>query len=181
VSVETIIEGVLEREKGYANNPKDAGGETMWGITIATARHHGYLGLMRELTRDQAARIYLAEYVTQPGFDKVVAMNAAIGEELVDSGVNCGPGLPGVWLQRTLNLLNREARLFPDLVVDGALGPATLAALKTVLGQRGADGARVILRALNCLQGARYFDITEKRAANEEFFFGWMLNRVEIK
>jgi hypothetical protein len=38
----------------------------------------------------------------------------------------------------------------------------------------------VILRALNCLQGARYFDITETRAANEEFFFGWMLNRVEI-
>jgi len=154
---------------------------TMWGITIATARRHGYLGPMRELTRDQASRIYLAEYVTRPGFDKVVAVNAAIGEELVDSGVNCGPGLPGVWLQRTLNLLNREARLFPDLVVDGALGAATLAALKSVLARRGADGVRVILRSLNCLQGARYFDITEKRAANEEFFFGWMLNRVEIK
>jgi lysozyme family protein len=180
MSIESIIEGVLEREKGYANNPKDVGAETMWGITIATARRHGYMGLMRELSRDLAARIYLGEYVTQPGFDKVVAINAEIGEELVDSGVNCGPGLPGPWLQRTLNLMNREAKLFPDLVVDGALGPATLAALKSVLAQRGTDGVRVIMRSLNCLQGARYFDITEKRAANEEFFFGWMLNRVEV-
>jgi lysozyme family protein len=181
MSIESIIEGVIEREKGYANNPKDTGGETMWGITIATARRHGYAGLMRELSRDLAARIYLEEYVIQTGFDKVAAINADIGEELVDSGVNCGPGLPGPWLQRTLNLMNREAKLFPDLVVDGVLGPATLAALKTVLAQRGADGMRVIMRSLNCLQGARYFDITEKRAANEEFFFGWMLNRVEMK
>lgn len=179
--IEIIIEGVIAREKGYANNPNDTGGETMWGITIATARRNGYAGAMRDLPRSTASLIYLREYVTAPGFDRVAAINAAIGEELVDSGVNCGPGLPGPWLQRTLNLMNRGAKLFPDLVVDGALGPATLSALKTVLTQRGADGERVIMRSLNCLQGARYFDITERRAANEEFFFGWMLNRVEVK
>lgn len=180
MSIEKIIEGVLDREKGYANNPKDAGGETMWGITIATARRNGYTGPMRELSRDQAARIYLNEYVTAPGFTRIAAINVAIAEELVDSGVNCGTGLPGKWLQRTLNLLNREAKLFDDLVVDGVLGPATQAALLYVLKQRGADGEKVILRALNCLQGAYYMEITERRAANEEFFFGWMLNRVGV-
>lgn len=181
MSIASIIEGVINREKGYVNNPKDRGGETNWGITIATARRHGYTGAMCDLTRDEAARIYLSEFVTQPGFNKVVAINAEIGEELVDSGVNCGPGRPGPWLQRMLNLMNREAKLFPDLVVDGQLGPATLAALKSVLAHRGADGVRVILRALNCMQGAYYVEITEKRAANEQFFFGWMLNRVEVK
>lgn len=180
MSITKIIEGVLDREKGYANNPNDAGGETMWGITIATARRNGYTGPMREMTRDRAAAIYLAEYVTTPGFHKIVALNAAIGEELVDSGVNCGPARPGPWLQRTLNLLNRQAKLFPDLVVDGVLGPVTQTALLTVLNNRGVDGEKVILRMLNCLQGAYYMEVTERRPANEEFFFGWMLNRVEV-
>jgi lysozyme family protein len=180
MTIQKIIEGVLDREKGYANNPNDAGGETMWGITIATARRNGYTGPMRELTRDQAATIYLHEYVTAPGFMRIAAINLPIAEELVDSGVNCGTSRPGPWLQRTLNLLNREAQLFPDLVVDGVLGPATQAALLHVLRQRGTEGERVILRMLNCLQGAYYMEITEHRAANEEFFFGWMLNRVEV-
>ena len=38
---------------------------------------------------------------------------------------------------------------------------------------RGAEGERVLLAALNCLQGARYLDITRKRGANETFTFGW--------
>lgn len=178
MSIQKIIEGVLDREQGYANNSKDTGGETMWGITIATARRNGYTGPMRDLPRDRAASIYLHEYVIAPGFMRIAAISTAIAEELVDSGVNCGVSRPGPWLQRTLNLLNREAKLFPDLVVDGVLGPATQAALLYVLKHRGADGEKVILRVLNCLQGAHYMEITERRAANEEFFFGWMLNRV---
>jgi lysozyme family protein len=178
MSIPQIIAGVLDREKGYANNPNDAGGETMWGITIATARRNGYTGTMRELPRDFAEAIYMREYVMAPGFGKVAVTSMAIAEELVDSAVNCGPGRPGKWLQRTLNLLNRQAKLFPDLVVDGVLGPATQLALIYMLDHRGADGEKVILRALNCQQGVYYMEITENRAANEEFFFGWMLNRV---
>jgi len=179
-SIDQIINDLIGREGRYSNNPADAGGETMWGITIATARRNGYAGPMRDMPRERAQAIYLAEYVTAPGFHKIIALNVAIGEELVDSGVNCGPGLPGPWLQRTLNLLNQQGKLFPDLVVDGKLGAVTQGALLTVLQLRGADGEKVILRALNCLQGAHYIDISEKRAANEDFFFGWMLNRVEI-
>jgi lysozyme family protein len=180
MSIQQIIDGVIEREKGYVNNPDDAGGETMWGITVATARRNGYTGAMRDLTREQAAAIYNREYVTAPGFARIAAINTSIAEELVDSGVNCGPGRPGPWLQRTLNLLNRQAKLFPDLVVDGALGPASQTALLHVLNYRGIDGEKVILRMLNSFQGAYYAEITEKRQANEEFFFGWLLNRVQI-
>lgn len=180
MSVQDIIEGVIGKEGRHSNNPLDAGGETMWGITIGTARIYGYTGPMRDMPRDVAAKIYLDLYVIKPGFHKIITHNYRIGEELVDSGVNCGPALPARWLQRTLNLLNRQAKLFPDLVIDGQLGPATERALLYVLAARGADGEKIILRALNCLQGAHYFDITEKRAANEEFFAGWLLNRVEI-
>ena len=179
-SIPEIIEGIVKREGGYVNNPKDRGGPTCWGITEAVARRHEYKGGMKELPRELAVKMYLQDYVIAPGFYQIAALNAAIAEELVDSGVNCGPGRPGPWLQRILNLLNREANLFPDLVVDGILGTETRAALSTVLRHRGKDGETVIINALNCLQGAYYVEITEKRAANEEFFFGWILNRVRI-
>ena len=180
MNIDTIIDSILSREAGYVNNPNDAGGATNFGITEATARRNGYLGSMRDLRQDQARDTYRREYVVAPGFDKIVAIDPQIGAELVDSGVNCGPGRPGPWLQRTLNLLNQQGRLFPDLVVDGQIGPATVAALRAVLAKRGSDGVRVILRALNGLQVAHYVTITEARPANEDFFYGWLLNRVEM-
>jgi hypothetical protein len=36
----------------------------------------------------------------------------------------------------------------------------------------------VLLTALNCLQGARYIELTEGREADEAYLFGWAANRV---
>lgn len=175
-----LIAAVIDREGDYSNNPADKGGPTRWGITEAVARRSGFAGDMRALPRDFAVAVYMRQYIGAPGFDRVLAVSGAIGEEMIDTGINMGVSLPGAWLQRILNALNQQARTFPDLVVDGDLGPATISALRTVLKLRGIDGEKVIVRALNCLQGARYLDITEGRPANEEFLFGWMLNRVAV-
>lgn len=175
-----LIDELIEREGGYVDNPADKGGKTCWGITEAVARKAGYKGDMRELPRGFAEAIYMQDYVIKPGFHRVLDVSWKIGEELVDTGVNMGQALPGPWLQRILNALNQQARTFPDLVVDGQIGPATISALRTVLAKRGAAGEKVIVRALNCLQGARYLEITEARDKNETFFYGWMLNRVEV-
>ena len=67
---------------------------------------------------------------------------------------------------------------YPDLVVDGVVGPATIAALRAYLAKRGAEGERVLLVALNCTQGARYLEITETRQQNEDFLYGWLRERV---
>lgn len=44
---------------------------------------------------------------------------------------------------------------------------------------RGKQGEEVLVKALNCSQGAYYLDITEKNRQNEEFIFGWMKARVK--
>jgi lysozyme family protein len=178
-SVDQMIDELIGREGRYSNNPADKGGETMWGITEATARANGYTGPMRDMPRATAVAIYRAEYFAKPGFDKVYSLSQPIAEEMFDTGVNMGVSLPGPWLQRILNALNREQADYPDIVVDGKIGAGTMGALRAYLSKRGADGEKVILRLLNCLQGARYLDITEKRAANEAFLHGWILNRVE--
>lgn len=175
-----IIDDLIQREGGYVDNRDDRGGATCWGITEAVARANGYMGDMRSLPRGFAEAVYTKRYINDPGFAKVLAISSLIGEEMIDTGVNMGVSHPGPWLQRILNALNQQQRTFPDLVVDGQLGAATLGALKTVIRQRGRDGEIVIARALNCQQGARYLDITENREQNESFFYGWMLNRVGI-
>lgn len=175
-----LIDELIEREGDYVDNPNDRGGATRWGITEAVARAHGYAGDMRDLPRDLAAAIYTHTYIDAPGFNLVLAVSPPIGEEMIDTGVNMGVGLPGPWLQRILNALNQQAHTFPDLTVDGHIGPVTIRALQSVLKRRGVDGEKVIVQALNCQQGARYLDITEGRPQNEAFYFGWMLNRVGV-
>ena len=180
MTTEQIVDAVIGREGKYTNNADDLGGETMWGITKAAAREHGYIGKMVEMPRTVAVAIYTKTYVNEPGFNRIAVVSEKIAEEMVDSGVNVGTSWPGPWLQRTLNVLNMRGTLYPDIAVDGQIGPSTISALKSLLAKRGKEGELVALRTLNCLQGARYLEITEKREANETFFYGWMKNRVEI-
>ena len=179
-TVDSIIASVIATEGDFVNNPSDPGGATRYGITERTARNAGYFGPIKDLPIDLANRIYRTRYVLAPGFDKILAVDADIAAEMVDTGVNMGPSKPGPWLQRALNALNQGGKRFPDLVVDGAIGPATAGALRTYLAWRGADGKKVLLRVLNALQAVAYLEIVEGRPASEEFFYGWILNRVEV-
>lgn len=180
MSIAPIIDDIIRREGEFSDHPADKGGPTRWGITEAVARASGYAGDMRQLPRQYAEALYMRRYINEPGFNRVMLVSLPIAEEMIDTGVNMGTSLPGPWLQRVLNALNQQARIFPDLVVDGQIGPATISALRSVISRRGPDGEKVIVRTLKCLKGARYLEITEAREKNEEFFFGWMLNRVEM-
>ena len=180
MTIEAMIEATIGKEGGYSNHPADKGGPTMWGITERIARKNGYKGDMRKLPRDTAVAIYRQEYAIRPGFAAVAEISPAVGEELFDTGVNMGQAVPALWFQMALNALNNGGKLYPDIVEDGDLGPATLAAFKALRKARGADADVVMLKALNCLQGARYIEISRTRAANEAFTWGWLRTRVEL-
>jgi lysozyme family protein len=180
MSIDSLIDGVIGREGAFTNNPNDPGGATMWGITERVARANGYAGPMNALPRDTAKDIYFSQYVTKPGFAAVMPLSERIAEELVDTGVNMGPSVAAMLLQRSLNALNGQGRFYADVGVDGDAGPATITALKAYLAKRGSAGESVLLKALNCLQGERYIDIAEKRPAAEDFVYGWLANRVAL-
>lgn len=177
MNIDTVIEDVLGKEGGYVNNPADRGGATRWGITEAVARAAGWKGAMRDLPRDYAKDIYRRRYVYGPRFDDVATLSEPIAGKLVDAGVNMGPPVATTMLQRLLNALNRLGKDYGDIVVDGLIGPGTLAALKAYLRVRGAEGETVLLSGLNHLQGERYVDLAEKRPANEAFLYGWLRTR----
>lgn len=175
-----IFESILGKEGGYVNHPDDKGGPTKWGITEKVARAHGYKGDMRELSRQSARQILEADYWYGPRFDQVSDISSEIAAELCDTGVNMGPSVATKMLQRALNVFNLNGKLYPDMDIDGLIGPRTINALRSYLKNRGKEGERVMLTALNCAQGERYIELAEKRQANESFVYGWMKERVSI-
>lgn len=173
-----VINSVIGKEGGYVNNPADRGGATIWGVTERVARAHGYTGDMRNMSREQAVAIYEADYWFGPRFDQIAQVSPAIAAELMDTGVNMGPSVPSKWLQRWLNAFNLQGTLYPDMIVDGQIGPRTISALTLFLKKRGKEGEAVMLKALNCSQGNRYLEIAEGNKSQEAFIYGWF-KRVE--
>ncbi len=187
MTITAIIDGILEREgEAFTNDPADSGGPTKWGVTLATLNDYfvsvfgraATVEDVQNLSRTMAFDVYAKRYIRDPGFHLVADMDAAIAEELIDTGVNCGTAVAGMILQRCLNALNLNGTKYPDIAVDGAVGRGTRAALKAYLDWRGAEGRAVLVKALNCLQGERYIDLAEKRPKDERFVYGWLRTRV---
>lgn len=116
---------LLGNEGRYSNDPRDPGGETMWGITIEVARENGYVGAMEEMDQSIAKTIYERKYWL-PAFDNLLYQ---VAFQVFDGAVNSGVGQSIRWLQRALGIAD-----------DGKLGPVSLGAitksdpLKLVLG-----------------------------------------------
>lgn len=116
------LSAILTYEGGWADNPADPGGATMKGVTLAVYSH--WLGRpaskdeLRAITDAELQAIYRAGYWNAIRGD---ALPAGIDLIVFDTAVNSGPG-------RAAKLLQGAA----GVTADGAIGPATLAAVRTV-------------------------------------------------
>ena len=174
------IDEIIKVEGGYSDDQNDSGGKTRYGITEAVARQYGYQGEMKNLPVSLAKQIYREKYWNPLQLDQIERISPAIVHEMLDTGINQGVGRAGEYLQLALNALNRQGKDYPDVKIDGDIGPATIAALRGLVSKRAGQGEVVLLRALNCLQGAFYVNLSQSRQKDEEFVFGWLLNRVVI-
>jgi len=170
-------------EGTYSNDPVDPGGETYKGI--ARKKHSTWKGwdIVDELKGEPGfpknldGTKELQECVKD--FYKIVFWDHLYGDaipsdeigiELFDTAVNMGIHWASTFLQRTLNVLNRNEKLYPDIIVDGAIGPGTIEALNTLLET---DSPDLVLLWLNVLQGARYIEIMEANPSLEKYARGW--------
>lgn len=76
---------VLNQEGGYVDNPRDPGGETNFGIS---KREYPWLDIPN-LTREDAVRIYYADYWRKSGADQLPMPLALV---VLDTAVNLGVG-----------------------------------------------------------------------------------------
>jgi len=109
---------LLGNEGAYSNHPADPGGETMWGITAAVARAHGYQGEMRELPCETAREIYRVAYWQRAGADQY---DGAIGFQVFDAAVNHG-------IETAVRFVQHAA----GVAEDGHIGPVSIAAINAI-------------------------------------------------
>ena len=95
----------LAWEGGYVNNPKDPGGPTNKGITIATLSHElvrkATIEDVKNLTTAQAADIYRKKYWNTVGGD---SLPRGVDLMVFDVSVNNGVGRALQWSEQTRNL-----------------------------------------------------------------------------
>ena len=166
----------LEGEK-FTNNPNDKGGPTKYGITQAVYNAFGPIGSVENCTRQTAFNIYLQRYWATPKLDLIDAIDSKLSERMFDWGVNSGPSRPGKALQRALNVLNARGSHWPDIATDGNVGMLTIGALKSLVAKRGADGLKVVRGIVRSQQSVFYIEIAEANPTQEDFEYGWQLNR----
>lgn len=172
------LSSVLAIEGGHVDDPADSGGATNYGITEALAREYGYDGPMKHFPRRKAQEIYHEHFWKWMRLQKIHNWAPQTAHELFDAGVNIGRRRVWRWLQRALNALNRNERLYSDIATDGYPGPETLTALHDFLTARPDDGDRVLAAILNSLQAHHYVTLAEARKKDERFLFGWIRQRV---
>ncbi|QVW55322.1 hypothetical protein pEaSNUABM29_00282 [Erwinia phage pEa_SNUABM_29] len=172
-SKEGIIRAKVNIEAGYVNNKDDLGGETIWGVTKITADEYGYKGAMKDMPQSTALAIYDKLWWQRMRLDQIFAISPALADRMFDFGINAGRANCIKELQRILNVLNRQQKLYNDIDADGGIGKLTLDALAGFVKARGLEGVKRVVMALFCHQGYYYTDISEKRQKNEEFTYGW--------
>lgn len=173
-AVLAIVSGVVAIEGGYVNNPADPGGETNHGVTVRVARESGYDGPMREMPVEFAQQVYARNYIERPNFHRVVAMSPAVGEKLVDAGVNAGHSRSSRWFQEALNQLSRGGADYPRVAVDGQVGSQSLAAYRALERKRGrVKACELVLKLVDVQQGAHYMSLNKPM-----FIVGWVDNRL---
>jgi lysozyme family protein len=109
---------VLKHEGGFVNHPKDPGGATNKGVTIATFRRYvkknGSVADLKAITDAQLAQVYRKHY-----WDAVKGDDLPDGVDyaVFDFAVNSGPSRAARYLQGGMGV-----------VIDGQIGPATIRA-----------------------------------------------------
>lgn len=172
------------------NHPADPGGETYKGI--ARRSNADWLGWARidqykvdpafpqmldgdTVLHDMVLALYRAKYWDAIRGDAIKSQD--IAAELLDMAIHLGSRRAVLFLQRALNALNRRATLWPDIVVDGDMGPTTE---RTLSEYEAREAPNFLLKALVLQRGAYYVDRVLEHEQSEEFLRGW-LRRIVVQ
>lgn len=179
------LDSIRLNEGGFADNPKDPGGVTMYGISLRFAQtqpdffdlnHDGKVDRadILAITPAIANQAYLKFFFFPAELDKI-PNTSNIQVQLFDLAVNTGVRLRdhkaecSMVLQHALNI-----------PVDGVIGPSTLAALNAAIQKSGAIAVNNSIVNARC----QFYDkVVAAHPTDSEFVAGWKLRarKYEIK
>lgn len=165
MSIDEIIDGILDREGGYVDHPADKGGPTKFGIKLATlSSWRGPNSVVtsadvEKLNETEARNIYRKLYVQDPGFEAL--QSDKLRTIMVDCGVLHGPKRAIEMLQQALG----------DNNPDGILGPVTLGLANA------SDESKLAIRLL-AERAEKFGRIISRDPTQAVFAHGWLRTRV---
>lgn len=163
-TVHEIAHDIVQREGGFVDDPDDPGGATKYGVTIHTMRRLG-LDLdgdgdvdradVRRLEVADAVGIFVRHYFDRPLIGRLPApLHATVFDMYVNAGGNA------------IRILQRLLIAFgQDLVVDGVLGPQSLAAAAAVYR----DASDHLVDAYGIARRNYYLRLADKRPRLRKF------------
>lgn len=172
---------VMNIEGGWSNDVEDRGGETWkgisrrnwpkwsgWMIIDSAGLKPGFpMNLDNNLELENEVKtFYRANFWEVNRLTEIKDQSIAI--ELFDTGVNMSTGKAAVFLQDSLNTLNRQGKSYRDIPLDGKIGPVTISLTNTH------KDPEALYNILNIYQGARYIEICKKDPSQEKFMYGWL-------
>ena len=181
---------VQKFEGSYSNDKNDAGGETYCGIARnffpnwpgwkildrEKAIAGGNIAKMKKALENTEISRLVTEWYKAEWWDRLGlgSLPQALADEIFEEAINLGKSGSGRKVQTVCNAFNyQNGALFTDLVIDGAIGPKTLAALQKIISSGKADAAALV-HALNCMQGAHYLELAAKKPSQRVFTIGWL-------
>lgn len=117
---------------------------------------------------------YRENFWNQIRGDELARIDSDIACSVFDFAVNSGTSDAIKALQVSLNRLNRHGTTYQDLIVDGKIGSATMAACRRCLSTTYAgDQKNAKILILVCYFGERYKFLTS--LSKHEDYLGWLL------
>jgi lysozyme family protein len=146
---------LMYHEGGYVKDPKDAGGETKFGIS---KRSYPHLNI-KDLTQDQAKKIYFCDFWMKAKCEQIDDKN--IATKFFDLAVHTG-------IPQAIKLIQRALRAAGTPVAeDGIIGPVTLAAINKT-------DPTDLLAALKSEAAGYYRLIANANPSQQWFIDGWL-------
>jgi len=158
-----IIKKVLNNEGGYANNPKDSGGETYKGISRKYfPKWNGWnvvdslndKNQYNKLLEDSVIEFYRENFYNPINIEDVNSI--AIQFQILDTAINMGRITTVKLLQTVIGV-----------TADGIVGNQTLNAINML------DEEKLLLR-FKLAKVARYAYLANKYPKNKVFLSGWL-------
>lgn len=166
MSLQKLLNDIINKEGGFVDNPNDKGGPTKYGITIAalnkyTRGHNGKQDI-QAITREVAKKIYADNYYDKPG---IYLLPGAIQPIIFDAAVNHGP-------QAAIQMLQAQllADGYPGGKIDGIIGYMTVRAAEKASSELG----KTFINNLVSRRIAKYRKIIEHDPTQAVFEKGWI-------
>lgn len=179
----------MRHEGLYSVDPVDPGGETwrgisrvnwpgceVWRLLLKYRDRDGILdpeAAAADPEIERATKEFYRVQFWQP-LRCADLVDHRVAAELFDTAVNMGTTVAAQMMQRAINALTPHGE---PLALDGRVGPVTVAAVRAT-AERGRLAS--LAKAMNCLQGARYIELTERSPKLRRFAHGWLANRVAL-